>query len=290
MSPRGTCACTAALGRRVGGPAVGTLAALGFALYEPDVFFAGEIDKTSLSTLLVAAALVLAFRRGLRARVATGFMVGLAALTRANVLVFAALGPVVLLLDPGDRGRRVGRLPRSLVAAGLYLVGVAAAIAPVTWRNHHVSGEWVLTTTQLGQNLYTGNNPENPYGAYGVVSFVRANPHFEEGDFRAAAEARAGRPLGANATSWFWARAALVHVATDPGFALLAVLRKAVLFWNDFEISDSQDQYLLERVSPVLRLPLPGFGVVGRVGLFLAIVTASEPHPESAGRLPLSPL
>src|SRR5690348_6983811 len=77
----GTCACTAALGRRVGGPAVGALAALGFALYEPDVFFAGEIDKTSLSTLLVAAALVLAFRRGLRARVATGFVVGLAALT-----------------------------------------------------------------------------------------------------------------------------------------------------------------------------------------------------------------
>ena len=269
----GACACTAALGRRVGGPAVGALAALGLAAYEPDVFFVGEIDKTSLSTLLIAAALVLASARGLRARLATGFVLGLAALTRANVLVFAALGPVGVLLVPEERGGRVGSMPRSVVAAALFLVGVAAALAPVAWRNHHVSGEWVLTTTQLGQNLYTGNNPENPYGAYGVVSFVRANPHFEEDDFRAAAEARAGRPLGANATSWFWARAALAHVATDPGFALRAFMRKAVLFWNDFEISDSQDQYLLERYARVLRLPLFGFGEVAAAAA-LGVVAA----------------
>ncbi len=49
----------ALLGRRVGGGAVGGLAALGLALYEPDVFAAGEIDKTSLSMLLVTITLVL---------------------------------------------------------------------------------------------------------------------------------------------------------------------------------------------------------------------------------------
>ena len=139
-------------------------------------------------------------------------------------------------------------MPRSVVAAGLFLVGVAAAIAPVTWRNHHVSGEWVLTTTQLGQNLYTGNNPENPYGAYGVVSFVRANPHFEEEDFRAAAEARAGRPLGAARPRGSGRGPRSPTWRPIPDSRSCAFLRKAVLFWNDFEISDSQDQYLLERV------------------------------------------
>lgn len=247
-----TCAVVAVLGRRVAGPAVGGLAALGLALYEPDVFFAGEIDKTSLSMLLVVATLALGLRPTLAARAGTGILLGLAVLTRANLLVFAPLGVLLALRD--QKTRAAGAL--------LFLAGFAVVIAPVTWRNHRVAGEWVLTTTQLGQNFYTGNNPENPYGAYGVVSFVRANPHFEEQDFHAAAEARAGRPLTTAATSWFWFRAALDHMRTDPAFALRAFGRKTMLLWNDFEISDSQDQYLLERYSRVLRLPLLGFGEV----------------------------
>jgi hypothetical protein len=73
--------------------------------------------------------------------------------------------------------------------------------------------------------------------------------------------------------SWFWYRAALAHAAEDPAFALRALARKVALFWNDFEISDSQDQYLLERDSPVLRLPLLGFGVLLPLAA-LGVVTA----------------
>lgn len=251
------CALTAGLGRRVGGPTVGLLAGLGLALYEPDIFNCGELDKTALSMLLVAAFLFLLSDRRRGARVAAGFVLGLATLTRANLLVFVPLGALALAAGPDGRPRA----SRATTAA-LFLLAVALALAPVTWRNLHVSGEWVPTTTQLGQNFYTGNNPENPYGAYGVVSFVRANPHFEEADFRAAAETRSGRTLGAGAASRFWLRAGLAHLATEPVFALQAFARKAVLFWNDFEISDSQDQYLMARESRVLRLPLLGFGEV----------------------------
>ncbi len=270
----GACACVAVLGRRVAGralgglagpaigglagPALGGVAAMGLAVYEPDIFFVGEIDKTSLSTLLVAGALVAFLSDRRRTRVLAGFLLGLAALTRANLLVLAPLAAGVMLFE-GPAHRPTVPAAR---AAALFLAAFALAIAPVTWRNHHVSGEWVLTTTQLGQNFYTGNNPENPYGAYGVVAFVRANPHFEEVDFHAAAEARSGRTFSAGAASWFWVRATLAHIAGDPGFAFRAFGRKAVLFWNDFEISDSQDQYLLERYSRILRLPLLGFGEV----------------------------
>lgn len=272
----GACVLTALLGRRVGGPTAGVIAGLGLALYEPDVFFTGELDKTSLSMLLVAGALVLFLSRARRlaSRAAAGVVLGLAVLTRANLMLFAPLGALALVLDPAERGRVAGGLPRGVAVALLFLVGFGAALAPVTWRNHHVAGEWVLTTTQLGQNFYTGNNPENPYGAYGVVSFVRANPHFEEEDFHAAAEARAGRPLDAAATSWFWLRAGLAHIVAEPAFALRAFARKAALFWNDFEISDSQDQYLVERDARILRLPLLGFGEVAAFAVLGFVATA----------------
>ncbi|MCC6847408.1 MAG: hypothetical protein IT294_02815 [Deltaproteobacteria bacterium] len=248
----GGCAATMRLGRHVGGPLVGILAGLGFALYAPDVFHAGELDKTSLSMLLTAGFLALfATRRAF----AAGIVLGLAVLTRANLLVFLPLGALVAARADASRAR-------GAAAAAVFVAGCALALAPVAWRNHRVSGEWILTTTQGGQNLYTGNNPSNPYGAYGVVPFVRANPHFEEEDFRREAERRAGRALGARDVSAFWYRAALAHVMDDPAFALRALARKAALFWNDFEISDSQDQYLLERDSPTLRAPLLGFGAL----------------------------
>ncbi len=267
----GACALVARIGRRTGGAVAGGLAALGFALYEPEIFYVGEVDKTSLSILLAAAALALALGRSLPSRCAAGAATAAAALTRANFLLFVPLGAVAYLLDRDDRAARVGPLARSVAGAALFLAGAGLVLAPVAWRNHHVSGSWVVTTTQGGQNFYTGNNPTNPYGAYGVVPFVRPNPHFEEIDFRAAAESRVGHAMTPNEVSAFWFRESFAHIAEHPGFAALAFARKALLFWNDFEISDNQDQYLLERDSPVLRLPLLRFGLVAPFALLGAI-------------------
>jgi len=253
------CVLVARLGRRVGGPAVGLLAAVGFALYEPEIFYVAEIDKTCLSVLLAAATLVLALGRSDRARFGAGVALGLAALTRANLLVMAPLGVVALLIYGARRH------------AALFAAGVALALAPVVWRNHHVSGEWVLTTAQAGQNFYTGNNPTNPWGAYGALPFVRGNPHFEETDFRAAGESRAGHALAPGEVSRFWFAEGFRHMREHPAFAARAMLRKLVLFWNDFEISDNQDQYLLERESWVLRLPLLGFGWLAALAVLGAI-------------------
>jgi 4-amino-4-deoxy-L-arabinose transferase-like glycosyltransferase len=259
-----TCVLVARLGTRVAGPVAGTLAALGFALYVPDVFYTGEIDKTSLSVMLVAATLVAFLGASPASRFGAGILLGLAALTRANVLVFAPLGVVTLLV------RRETR------AAALFAAGLALALAPVVWRNHRVSGEWVLTTAQAGQNFYTGNNATNDYGAYDTPAFVRGNPHFEELDFRAEAERRAGRPLTAREVSSLWWREALASMAADPGRAALVMARKLALFWNDFEVADNQDQYLLAHDSWVLRLPV-GFGVVASLALLGAIVTWRRP-------------
>lgn len=139
---------------------------------------------------------------------------------------------------------------------------------PVALRNRALSGEWLLTTSQAGQNFYTGNNRGNPSGAYGTIPFVRGNPQFEEEDFRAEAERRLGRTLGYRELSWYWFRQALDELTADPAFARHVMLRKLALFWNDFEIPDSQDQYLIGRHCSVMRLPLPGFGWIAPFALF----------------------
>jgi 4-amino-4-deoxy-L-arabinose transferase-like glycosyltransferase len=267
-----SCAFVARLGRRVGGPAVGLVAALGFALYKPEIFYTTEIEKTCLSVFLVSAALALFFEPSLAGRTASGLALGLASLTRANLLLMGPLGALALLRLPAG-GRR---------AAALFLAGFACALAPVAWRNHHVAGAWVLTTTQGGQNFYIGNNPANLSGSYGTLPFVRGNPAFEEDDFRAEAERRAGRPLDAGAVSRFWYGEALRFLAARPDVAVELALRKVALFFNDFEISDNQDQYLLERDSWVMRLPLPGFGLVFALAAFGAIVGLRSSPPVRA--------
>jgi hypothetical protein len=81
---------------------------------------------------------------------------------------------------------------------------------------------------------------------------------------------------------------AFAHMREDPAFAVRTLFRKAILFWNDFEVSDNQDQYLLEDDSWVLRLPLLGFGWIAPLAL---LVLARQrgggrdaPSPPRAGR------
>jgi hypothetical protein len=78
--------------------------------------------------------------------------------------------------------------------------------------------------------------------------------------------------MSAREVSGFWFGEALRHVREQPAFAARAMLRKLALFWNHFEISDNQDQYLLEEDSWVLRLPLLGFGHVAALALLGAVV------------------
>jgi 4-amino-4-deoxy-L-arabinose transferase-like glycosyltransferase len=267
----GSCALVARLGTMLGGRLLGLGAALWFALYKPEIMFAAEIEKTTLSVLLTAAGLVLFLERSRASRFGAGIVLGLGALTRANLLLFAPLGALVLWRLSAPSGRRA-----SLVAPALFLAGFGLAIAPVAWRNHRVSGAWVPTTTQGGQNFYIGNNSDNLSGSYGALPFVRMNPAFEEEDFHAEAERRTGRALDARGTSRFWYGEALRFMREQPGAALGLLGRKLALMWNDYEISDNQDQYLLARHSWVMRLPLPGFGITAAfaaVGVLATVAT-----------------
>ncbi|MFN2426486.1 MAG: tetratricopeptide repeat protein [Candidatus Binatia bacterium] len=281
-----TCALTGLLGRRIFSAAAGNLAALMAALFVPSIFYEAQIEKTFLSVFLVAAFLVLVLDRRLGARVAAGAVLALASLTRANLILFIPLGIVTLLFERSDahsRGRRRAdydfrRAPDvgGLRQAAAFLAGCFLVLAPVVLRNYAVEGQWVLTTSQAGQNFYIGNNPLNTTGSYIVPPSIRPDPRYEETDFRAAAEKQTGRKLTPSEVSDFWSAEAWKHIRADPTFAQMMLLRKFILFWNDYEVPDNLNMYLLERWSWVLRLPLLGIGVIAALGILGGIVAFRE--------------
>lgn len=279
----GTCALVAILGRRVASKAVGNVAALMMAVCRPEIFQEGEIEKTALGVFLVTASLVLALGRSLRSKFAAGLVVGLSALTRSNLLIFGPLGAIYCLVEPlaayapiGGQDRIIGRRALGTV---LFLGGFLAILAPVTWRNYHVSGDRVITTSSAGANFYTGNNPKNRSGGFEPVPFVRPNPAFEEEDFRTVAEQRMSRHLLPSEISRYWFGQALLHFRNQPGFALTVMMRKLLLFWSDFELPDGWDMYLLARYSFVLLLFPIGMGLI----LPLAVVGAAIGFPKIPG-------
>lgn len=257
------------IGLRVFGAWSGALAGVFAALYGPLLYYDALLLKVSLSLFLVTVAFVLLLRadrvdgsqtrpslRGLAAWLAAGYSFGLATLTRGNYLVFV---PVLLLWVGWVRGAQ----SRRRLSIAVVTVGLALAIAPVTIHNAVVSGDFVLITSQAGQNFYIGNYRDNRVGVYIPPPFARAHPRYEQNDMRDEAERRVGHPLSPSERSVFWFREGLAEIAADPAHAKRLVLRKLRLFASDYEAPDNYSfDYFRDELSAVLRLPLPTWGIV----------------------------
>jgi 4-amino-4-deoxy-L-arabinose transferase-like glycosyltransferase len=162
-----TCVLVASIGRRVSGERAGIAAGVVFALYPVHVYYTGLVLPTVVVTFCNIAflALLLPGTRGLHAArtLAAGVALGLAIGAKPNALLMipVALAWLAVVL----RGRGVGPLVRNAAALGL---GIALAVAPITWRNHAISGEFVLVSVVGGRNLMKGNGP----GADGTHVFL----------------------------------------------------------------------------------------------------------------------
>src|SRR5206468_4150323 len=81
------------------------------------------------------------------------------ALQRADVLLLARLADLGLLPQRCAWGACGFGLPGRVTAALLFAAGFGLSLVPVALRNHHLSGLWILTTSQAGQIFFIGNNP-----------------------------------------------------------------------------------------------------------------------------------
>ena len=256
----------------------GTLAAA----YAPAIYYDGLLLKTWLGSFLVAA-LLLAIGRARRSSAlswgAAGLLLGLGCLVRGNLLIcLPVLAGWLLLHRRGNESHRSQghlihemtrrlRHPQAWRSVGALALGSTLILFPTALRNRVVGGEWVLTTAQAGPNFYLGNNPTNTTGRYEPLPFVGANPKYERRGFTAEAERRTGRPMTAAEVSRFWFAESWRWIRAYPGDWLMLTWWKLRAYWGAYEVPDNLDYYLYRTSAPVLRLPLPGFGLVAPLGL-----------------------
>jgi len=255
----------------------GAVAGIIAAIYKPLVFYDAAVMKAFLSSALVDAALLslLAAIKSARYRwwILHGILTGLVALLRLNILLFvpveAALFAVAIIWGKWKGGRL-----RAASCALLWALGLSMAIAPVVARNWRVSGNIVIVSSYLGQNFYTGNNPLNTSGNYQRLPFVRANPKYEELDFRHEAVRRLKiAELTSNQVSAYWLMQGLLYIQAQPVAFIERLWLRFRIFWNAYEVPDSYNMGFMTRYFvPMLKL-LPGFGIIAPLGLLGIMLT-----------------
>ena len=229
----------------------GLCAGLLLAIHPPAIFFDGLIQKSSLDLFLTTAALALiaAFLARQRFVLLVGLGVALAALTLNRENARAAYFVVVpwLLIHFRD----TTRLRRGAWAA-VFLLASASLLIPVAWRNQRIGGEFFLSTSQLGPNLFIGNNP-GANGLYAPLVAGRGDARAERADAVRLAEEASGRSLSPSEVSSYWTDQALAFIVQQPLAWLRLMAWKSFLTFHSLELSDSESIDVFASQSWLLR-------------------------------------
>jgi len=249
--------------RRAFGRGAGWLAGVLWAVYRPALWFPVLLLKENLFCLVFAGlawAILRARERGGKPAAAAwgfvGVLAGLGALLRGNLVPMLPAIALFPLLGAWTERRlcRGALLQAACIGAGAFLV-----LAPVALRNRAVGGEFALTTSGVGTNLYGGNNLDNPLGVAAQFDWVRTVPEHEADDWRHEAERRTGRALSAVEVSEYWLGRTLESVRLHPWEHAKILGRKLLLTLGPHEVPDNHFlEWDARHVAP-LRLPWPGF-------------------------------
>ncbi len=224
------CVLVYVLGARVLDRRVGLVAGIAAALYGPMVYFDGELLTPVLQIFFNLCALLLllsaAERRSPLLFGAAGLMLGLSAITRADVLVFA----VFALIWTAITLRR-----KCAVALTLMVLGIALPIAPVTVRNVVVGKDFIPISWNGGINFYIGNNPDEER-----TRELRPGPEWDS--MLAMAERHKQNPRPSEKSAFFFTES-LQYIKGSPlGWAVLLV-KKSVMFITAIEGRRNLDPY-----------------------------------------------
>jgi len=256
------------LGCRTLGRPAGWIAGVGLAVYGPAVFFDAEVLMPSLILFLnlVVLLLLVGGVPTVKRMALAGFILGLSAITRPDVLLFGGVAALIVLIR--ETARRGGSRWRGMYLAGTLVLTLAVPVGAVTIRNAAVSDRTVLVSANGGANFYAGNHPAYVQSSGMWMSFPAHR-------IRATLEA-----AGISDSDRFYYRRALRDIREHPSEWLRVLTEKARLLVNGYEISSNRDIYRERESSGLLGILLwrkvvafP-FGIVmpfAFVGILLAL-------------------
>jgi len=250
----------------------GVWAGIILTFYAPAIFFDGLIQKTSLDLFLLSALLVLlgkAQRSPHRLYFAgVGVVLGVLGLSRENALILVPviIGWVWFYFFPHGALFRLSR-------AAIFLSGLVVVLTPVALRNLKIGGEFTITTSSMGTQLFIGNNA-SASGLYAPLVVGHGDPRFERQDSTHLAEQALRRPLSPGEVSAYWRGRALEFIKSHPGDWLRLMWRKSLMIWNVREVEDIDDFYIYQEWSWLLAsLNWLNFGLVAPLAAFGVVVT-----------------
>ena len=245
------------------GRKAGIAAALIWAFYGPEIFFAGELFETSLTTALIFA-VYLCWSRGVNSGKSAwylfaGALLGLASLMKPNSVLFL---PILVGWYLIFRQKR--KLPLKNIA--FFSVSCLVLISTITIRNALVSGEFVPIAAYGGLNIYIGNNIQSD----GVSAILPEGEETEEDlewgkkhhataltalSIRKASEA-VGYDLSPAQSSRYWWGQTEKQAVENPFHLVTLNLKKNLLFFSGFEYGNTRDIYFSRKFSTVLSILL----------------------------------
>ncbi len=252
----------------------GILAAAIAFLHGPILYHSLKLLPVALALSTQATALLLLTmarnRRSIPLLALAGFAAGIAAVARAEFLLFLVAAAALVFLDR-----------RKVAPPAVYLACALVMVAPVTLHNVF-HGDPVLIATAGGENLFIGNQRGGDGG------HTALDPH--AGDLfsqrtvaREIAEKAEGKPLRPSQVSAYWRNRAIREVLADPAGWLLLEGKKLA---RAFDPGDPSDMYSLplerERYLPALSLLFLPAGFLGACGLFGVLAGWKEQRKTAA--------
>lgn len=253
------------IGRHVFRPSAALIGAALLALHGAMTFYESELMMEWLGALLNCIALLLLLRArggGPRIHAAAGAVLGISALARASILVFAAFALVWIVRVHGGRHRA----RNALAFAGALLV----ALSPAIVHNLVVSRDFVPVTSNAGINFYIGNSRD----ANGTFVPIRGVDEIDDVTTSEYVERATGRVPTPSEVSQFWFDRAMRDVRKDPARALRLMARKVALFFNGYEIPQIESFDIHARENGYLRALFVRTWFVVAAGLLGIALTA----------------
>jgi tetratricopeptide (TPR) repeat protein len=256
------------LGRQVFRPIVAFGAALILMLYGAITFYEGEILMVWLGTVLDMVMLYVLLRRqdrvGFRRYVLAGFLLGLSALARANIMIFLPVVAVWVLY--------VRREPRALSKVAALTATVFVTIMPATVHNYLSSGDFVPITSNGGVNFYIGNSEH----AKGYFYPPKGVDFVTDESVRNHIERMLGRDMKASELSRYWFHRSFEFIKRSPGREVVLLLRKTGMFFNGYEVPQIESYDLMRAKFGTLRILFINFWILISLGLAGMIAAVRE--------------